>query len=225
MRVLVKDVMTRNVIKLQKDWTIKAAAEIFLERIIDGAPVVDEKGKVIGVFTKTHLLRNLGKSLETRIETLMSRNVISINENMQAEEALSIPVGRLPVVNDAGIMVGWLTRTDLAQAFIDKYQESMQTMEDIIESMHNPVVFLDVKGHISLFNWAAQKLWKLDREDVLGKHADQVFADCRVLEVLRKQRPLIGVAVKINGLLYSANISPVFRQGKISGAIGVFEVK
>ena len=65
MRVYVKDVMSKGVVKLSRDQTIKEVNQLFLDRVIDGAPVVDGAGKVIGVFTKTHLMRAMGRSLDT----------------------------------------------------------------------------------------------------------------------------------------------------------------
>jgi len=224
MRVLVKDVMTRTVIRLQKDWTIKKVAQLFLDRVIDGAPVVDDKGKVIGVFTKTHLLRAFDKPPDTKIETLMNKNVIPINENMLVEEALSIPVGRLPVVNEAGVMVGWLTRTDLANAFLDQYQSAIGGLEAILHSINNPVISVNKTGKVNFFNQAAERLLGLEQDDVIGRNIKEVFnTDWGLSEVVRTGRPRVGITTEIEGLQVEVNINPVVKQGLISGAVAVFQ--
>jgi predicted transcriptional regulator len=43
MQLLVREVMSKNLIKLKKNQTVGEVAQIFLSRVIDGAPVVDDK--------------------------------------------------------------------------------------------------------------------------------------------------------------------------------------
>lgn len=175
MRVLIKDVMSKGVVKLHKDWPVRKAAQIFLERVIDGAPVVDNENRVVGIFTKTHLMRALDKSLDMPVERLMNKNVIFISETLPVEEALNIPVGRLPVVDDDGNMVGWLTRTDLAFAFIDQYKKAIEGLSAILDSLYVGVLAVDRKGQISLVNKKAAGLLDIDPAKVLGISVDQVL--------------------------------------------------
>lgn len=50
------DVMTKNVITLSPDMTVKEASEIFVNKKINGAPVVDNEQKVVGIVTDSDLL-------------------------------------------------------------------------------------------------------------------------------------------------------------------------
>lgn len=88
----VSQFMTHNVITLQENSTIKQAAEMFIGHSIDGAPVVDEKGGVKGIFTKTHLYRALvgGYDLATPVKLLMKEKVYTINADSLADEAWRI---------------------------------------------------------------------------------------------------------------------------------------
>ncbi|EFK11286.1 CBS domain protein [delta proteobacterium NaphS2] len=58
-KIKVQDIMTRNPITIPFDFTVEEAAEVLLEKNISGAPVMDEKGKVIGIITKNDLFRVL----------------------------------------------------------------------------------------------------------------------------------------------------------------------
>ncbi|MDA8234029.1 MAG: CBS domain-containing protein [Clostridia bacterium] len=222
MRVLVKDVMTRTVIRLQKDWTIKKVVQLFLDRVIDGAPVINEKGMVIGIFTKTHLLRAFDMPLDTRIEDLMTKNVIPINENMLVEEALSIPVGRLPVVNEEGLMVGWLTRTDLANAFLDQYQSAIGGLESILDSLPDPVISIDRLGVISFFNQVAAELYGLERDEVIGSKINIEIKDYwGLLEVARTGQTRLGIDSAVKGVRFRVDVIPVMRQENLMGAMAI----
>ncbi len=51
-----KDIMTRAVITVSPDMEIVHAAKILLENRINGAPVVDETGKLVGILCQSDLI-------------------------------------------------------------------------------------------------------------------------------------------------------------------------
>ena len=53
-----RDIMKRNVFKLEPSSTIEDAVTAFTEMHISGAPVVDRSGKLIGVVSQTDPVRN-----------------------------------------------------------------------------------------------------------------------------------------------------------------------
>ena len=59
MKIKIKDIMTKNPIAVPLDWTVEETAELLLRNKISGAPVVNEKGAVVGVITQTDLFRVL----------------------------------------------------------------------------------------------------------------------------------------------------------------------
>ncbi len=55
----VEDVMTKDVITVSEDADIESAADIMLEKGIHRLPVVDEKGKLVGIVTRLDLVKAL----------------------------------------------------------------------------------------------------------------------------------------------------------------------
>lgn len=53
----VKDILHRQVTTMEPDMAVQELVRFFLDQRITGAPVVDEEGKVIGVVSRTDLLR------------------------------------------------------------------------------------------------------------------------------------------------------------------------
>lgn len=51
-----RDIMTQEVITVQPNAPIRDLAEIFIEHNISGVPVVDDKGKVLGIATESDLI-------------------------------------------------------------------------------------------------------------------------------------------------------------------------
>jgi PAS domain S-box-containing protein len=221
MRAYVKDVMSKGVLKLSKGQTIKEVNQLFLDRVIDGAPVVDEAGKVIGVFTKTHLMRAMGRSLDTPIDLLMNKNIISIGETMPIEEAMNIPVGRLPVVDKDGKMVGWLTRTDLARAFQDVYKRTVENLSSIIDTMINGIIVIDNDGKIKIFSKAAERLWNVEAEEIIGLPINEVFPAIDMESVLQTGEP-VSHMIQVDEEIFEIDIRPIFANKNITGVVAEF---
>ena len=58
-RIKIKDIMTKDPITIPLDYTIDEAAEVLLENKLSGAPVVDDKGQVVGIITQIDIFRVL----------------------------------------------------------------------------------------------------------------------------------------------------------------------
>jgi len=58
-KIKVKDIMTKDPITVPPNYTVEETARVLLENKISGAPVVDQKGNVIGTITQTDLFRVL----------------------------------------------------------------------------------------------------------------------------------------------------------------------
>ena len=63
-RVVVRDVMTRNVIHVREDADITEVTNLLSENRISGLPVVDGGGRVIGVITEADVLSMAGMNKE-----------------------------------------------------------------------------------------------------------------------------------------------------------------
>jgi len=56
-KIKVKDIMTPNPVTVPVNFTIEETAEVLLNRRFSGAPVIDEKGDLVGTITKNDLFR------------------------------------------------------------------------------------------------------------------------------------------------------------------------
>jgi CBS domain-containing protein len=109
----VKDVMTPNPVTVLPDTTVEEALELMLRTRHLGYPVV-ENNRVIGIITLQDISR---APKDKRIEDLMSKNVLTIKPDVTTFDAFKIMnehrIGRLPVVNYNGELIGIVSRTDL----------------------------------------------------------------------------------------------------------------
>lgn len=226
MQLLVRDVMSTNIIKLKKSTTIGEAAQTFLNRSIDGAPIIDDKNRVVGIFTKTHLIRAMaiGTPLNIHVERVMSRNIITINEKMLAEEALSIPVGRLPVVDDAGDLVGWLTRTDLANAFSAAYKPLMENLLPALNMTRVGLVTVDVEGRIVIYNQATEEILGIPPgKTLIGQPMELVLPGLKMMSQVLNTGSPSSEKLDLNKSTFALQYSPIIIEEQVTGGVAMFQ--
>ena len=137
----VRDLMTRDVVTVTPETSLKEAASLLAAKRISGMPVVDDAGTVVGVLSEADILAK--ESGERRRDGLLGRLLdpdFVLKDKIRARtagEAMSAPaitidpdrpvhdaatrmvaesVNRLPVI-EGGNLVGIVTRADLVRAF------------------------------------------------------------------------------------------------------------
>jgi len=142
-----KDIMTQNVITVKPDTTIEELARTLMRDQISGTPVVDDKGKLVGIVTENDLISKnsrlhiptilrlfdayipLGTSkLETDIKRMTantvkdicSKEVITIDSETSLEYIATLITERkihLLPVLKEGKLVGIIGKKDLIKGF------------------------------------------------------------------------------------------------------------
>ena len=117
----VADIMTRRVVTLKLTSDIYDAVRTLLKHKISGAPVVGDDQKLVGVLSEKDCLKVLvGAALdglpEGQVSAYMTRDVETIAPSSSIYEVvhrfISRPYRRLPVVDEAGRVIGQVSRRD-----------------------------------------------------------------------------------------------------------------
>jgi acetoin utilization protein AcuB len=124
----IKQMMTENPVTVSPDTLVLDAQRIMKEKNIRRLPVV-EKGKLVGIVTKTELLetapsvvRDVNDVLsKMKVKEIMKRNPITVTPDTPFEDALRIgqekKIGSFPVVKD-GKLIGITTESDIVRFLI-----------------------------------------------------------------------------------------------------------
>jgi CBS domain-containing protein len=137
--VLIKEIMTKNVITVSPDASLKEIGKIFKEKRISGAPVVDDDGTIRGIVTVTDLLRVLDQvykwkefekivpglkvsqtreeeKTKAKVRDIMTKDTSTISEDNTIEDLMRIMftkgIHTIPVIKD-GKLVGIVGKRDL----------------------------------------------------------------------------------------------------------------
>ncbi len=155
MNALVKDIMTTPVVAVTRDMTFKEVATTLHRcRISSALPVVDDEGRVVGVVSGADLLTDQAVQLARETQgavagpisapvhrkdrgradgliagDLMSQPAVTITPGEPAEHAARLMyncrVKRLPVVDEAGHLVGIVATADVLSVF-DRTDEQIR---------------------------------------------------------------------------------------------------
>ncbi|MGE5373059.1 MAG: sigma 54-interacting transcriptional regulator [Solirubrobacterales bacterium] len=218
----IKNYMTRNPITLRPSRSLAEAASLFLDHKIDGAPVV-EQGALVGLFTKTHLIRALAMRVDpdkAQVGEFMSRNVKTVSPEDGIWDIDILYTGRYPVVDD-GQLIGFITKSDIMVALNQIVGDVTGQLNTVIDSAYNPIIAIDRQGLIRIWNNAAAKLTGVSDEKVLGRFINDVIPSSGLFNVVKTGKPEYGVHLRIGLVNTITNRAPIIKNGEITGAVAV----
>ncbi len=141
MHSCVADVMTTRVVTVTPETSFKDAVRLMRSKRVSGLPVVDAKGRLVGIVTEGDLLNKVERRdqdayvLESKshrldrarasaldVQSAMSKAVTSVRPDfpiaLAAREMHTRGFKRLPVIDDKGSLVGIVSRGDLLTVFL-----------------------------------------------------------------------------------------------------------
>ncbi|MBO7677051.1 MAG: CBS domain-containing protein [Erysipelotrichaceae bacterium] len=163
----VKDNMVPSPIVIGPNQSVSEAIDLMSENKLHRLPVVDGKGKLVGLVTEGLIASNTPNNSSTlsvfelnyllnklTISDIMIRDVITISKEALLEEAAiemrKNDVGCLPVVDENGILEGIITHNDIFTAFIDLLGYNHNGMRYVISIKEDKTgIIEDIAGVIA----------------------------------------------------------------------------
>ncbi len=138
--MLAKDIMTRKVITIKRETSVKEIIDILLKNRITGVPVVDDENKIVGIVSESDLIYKetsmpisdywanrkkfkdeYWKIKGTKAEEIMTTDVICVGGDTPVEEIATLMIEkrikRLPVVRGKEL-VGIISRADVLKTIL-----------------------------------------------------------------------------------------------------------
>jgi len=162
------DIMTSEVITVEEDATVQAAAELMAEHGISALPVVDKDTRVIGIVSEGDLLHRAETATEQRrswwlemmtstnqlageyikshsakVTDVMTRDVISVTDTTPVADIAVLlethRIKRVPVLRD-GRLAGIVSRANLVRALAMTINERASSTEADDENIRNKLL-------------------------------------------------------------------------------------
>ena len=226
----VRDLMSKKLITIGPSTSLADAARIFFESNIDGAPVVNGTGVLIGLITKTHLIKAMAQHadfLVKQVKDVMTTDVVTLKDTMMIPD---IPVdkmlyryGRFPVVDARNHPIGFITRTDLVRYFSDKATSLAEEMQAVLNAVGNGVIAVNAQGIITIFNPTAATITGFKAEHAIGKAVNDVIPNTGMTRVLETGIAELNQKMKLGNSQIMTKRSPIIIKNKVVGAVAAFQ--
>ncbi len=113
-----EDLIEREVLTVNAEATVADVERLMRQYGIGGVPVIDD-GKIIGIVSRRDIRAILPRRADARATDFMTKQPITAKEDITMEAALEImytsKIERLPIVDDAGILIGIITMRDVLE--------------------------------------------------------------------------------------------------------------
>lgn len=144
----VHEVMADDIKVAYPDMLMSDVLELLRNHRISGLPVL-ENGVIAGVISMEDLIRALvNNDINAPVRNYMTTNVITINDFDPVIEAIErftrAHVGRMPVVNESGKLVGMITKGDITRGVLVALQKDYQAEE--VRRYRASHLFEDIKS-------------------------------------------------------------------------------
>ncbi|OQO99497.1 sigma-54-dependent Fis family transcriptional regulator [Geobacillus sp. 44B] len=204
----------RGEMVLRADQTLNEALQLFIRFEVNEVPIIDHQRREIGRLTCRTLLKAVADKWDgrTTIESLWNGEKEA--EQVGREPADAPKVSRASV-SELTAMVERLKRE------LQETQSIVETMKTVLDSAYEGIVVVDAHGIIQEINKAYCQFLGIRREDAVGKHVTEVIENTRLHICLESGIPERGFIQKIYGQPMVVHRIPIWRDGKVIGAIGV----
>ncbi len=118
----IKTHMVKKVMTLKPDQDVLEAIALFVKNGVSGAPVVNDRGELIGMLSDTDCIKAAVKAgfdpaWRGLVSEFMTKEVDTVSTNTSlmevAERFMKQRFRRYPVIDDDGLLVGQVSRLDV----------------------------------------------------------------------------------------------------------------
>ncbi|HCF50560.1 MAG TPA: hypothetical protein DER60_09765 [Syntrophomonas sp.] len=160
-------------------------------------------------------------SLNVPVKEIMCTDVNTLDEEMPVDIIHGLTFGRFPVLHN-GRVTGMLTKSDANRVYTRELKDITKRMHAVLDAAYNSIVSIDEDRIIRIFNRAAEELFEMKKEDVLGALYTDIFPDGALIDILETGRVVKGEKFSYKDKTILSNRTPIIgSNGSIIGAVAV----
>ncbi|MCS0654880.1 sigma 54-interacting transcriptional regulator [Cytobacillus firmus] len=225
----VKNWMTPSPFCIQPGQTLAEASKMMADLHLESLPVTDESNRLVGMITSRKLLNYFaqGNPGDALIGCIPKSNQAAVRPDDSILDIMSLPYDQLPVTGEDGELLGILTARDILDG-LSKYLYKLRQQHNsagalgaILESAYEGIAVVDENGILQEFNEAYSRFTGITREDAIGRHVTEVIDNTHLHETVKTGIAERGVLQNIQGHDMVVHRIPLWKEGRIAGAIGM----
>lgn len=118
---LVKDVMSADIMTIQKNASVYDAAKKIMHASFSHLPVVTADNKLVGIITAWDISKAVAQNTFDLVENIMTKKVVTATDHEQttiaARRLEQYKVSAMPVIDDQNQVIGLITSDDISKLF------------------------------------------------------------------------------------------------------------
>jgi transcriptional regulator with PAS, ATPase and Fis domain len=186
------EAMRKHVTIVSPDTTVMELNELMILNKQEEVVVTNSEGQIIGIITKNDLAKNLARGVDkdTVVKYIMTPNVICMPPDKDLaelrDEMRKAGIGRAPVVDKDGEILGILTVKSICDGFSGRLEEVVNYLYDILDGLEDCIIATDTSGNIIFSNRAAEdefaicnNVRQLCLDDVLPQNMAKVIIESK----------------------------------------------
>ena len=220
--MLVRDLMKGNPPVLHTDDSIIAAMKFLSAYRLKAACVLDRAGKLAGVLTANNIITALAGdqfNFNSKIDTVMTKNIVSVRPDESLEEISCLTFQHLPVIDSKGELKGMLCHKDVAGYNFQRMCSAENALEQIAQISYNGIIIMDERGIILKINDVAAKVLRTTKENAVGHLAKELGIDEGLSEVIRSGNAQLNKEFDIGEVKFTANRTPIWSGCRVAGVV------
>ncbi|NPV26379.1 MAG: sigma 54-interacting transcriptional regulator [Firmicutes bacterium] len=201
--------------------------ELLLNMKLDEVLVVDTTGKLCGLVTKKQLLRDFSEGRlgeETTVAEIMLSELITTSPDEDLTQARTTMrangIGRMPVLDAQGRIVGVITAIHVCNGFSDKLEKIGRQLQAILDTIAEAIVVVDPDGKVVYWNKSAERIYEITSDEIMGRCLSDFYPDDIALQALTSGQPVRNVyLITDKGKHLLKNAVPICQADKSVGVV------
>ncbi|QXM06419.1 sigma 54-interacting transcriptional regulator [Crassaminicella indica] len=134
-------------------------------------------------------------------------------------------INRTPIIKDneiVGAVAIFQDITDLKRVTeeLEHEKNASEILRTIIDNAYEGIIVVNEKGYITMINEPYAKFLGVNKRDIIGRHATEIIDTTRLHIVVKTGKEEIGELQKVRGKNIVVMRTPIYKEGKVVGAIG-----
>ncbi len=216
----IREMMSSIAYQCSPEQTLREVLHAFAAHSLVEVPVVYADGSLAGMINHTRLMQAIDEGMDFNmpIEKIMTRDLVSAAPDAEWDNIHSASAQGIPVVDEGriiGIVVPPDNQTD-GNLFDIIHAAPIPAM---LNSIHDSMVIINCSQQLVFINNAAERIFGLKQEQVLGRAYRDIFPEGRLHEVLETENADTQHKTTCRGKTYVSLCSPISIQGQVIGAV------
>ncbi|MGG1677363.1 sigma 54-interacting transcriptional regulator [Neobacillus sp. NRS-1170] len=215
----IKNLMQKPIIFSETD-QLEYIIRQFDQQQLSGALIFNEN-ELMGTISEKEIIRGAAAGKEQAFEVMCPISFI-FNEEDLVDFNLKLTNNIFPVENEKNEITGIITYTQYIEECLKNSKYTLDQLDAIFNSAHSGILSIDNKGYITSINPVAEKMAGTTKEKAIGRFISDIVVPTGLLNVIQEGKPT-AEKYQVGNRKYISNRTPIKRDGKVVGAVGVFQ--